>query len=96
MKKRYYRITLISGKVYELHFHKFYKDKFGQPEFIPDLEPTTPKFLQHACELAAGGFFEPGSEARPKWIAPSQVRHVEVVIEEEEKKDDSKIITLAQ
>lgn len=87
MKKRYFKITLIDGKEHDLPFSKAFNG------FVPDAPATTTSFLEACEEIASTGFMEPGSDARPKWIAPSQIKHVEVVIEEQKNNgSDLKII----
>lgn len=76
MLKRYFLITLVDGQSFELHFEKVFKG------FVPLVPATTPAFLKAACELSQEGFMEPGTDARPRWINSSQIKHVEVVIEQ--------------
>lgn len=75
MKKRYFKITLNNGKEHDLPFNKAFRE-----QIVPDLPANFVQFLKVCEEISMTGFMEPGTDARPKWIAPSQIKHVEVVI----------------
>lgn len=78
--KRYFLITLITGQTYELLFDKVFTG------FVPLVPPNNHAFLKAACALSQEGFMEPGTDARPRWINPSQIKHIEVVFEESKMK----------
>lgn len=80
MLKRYFLITLIDDRQFELPFEKVFS-RHGIPQPVPLVPANSMQFLVAACQLSQEGFMEPGTDARPKWINAAQIRHVEVVIE---------------
>lgn len=75
--KRYFLITLITGETFELLFEKVITG------FLPvGIPPNQQRLVEMACELSNEGFMQPGTDARPKWIGGSQIKHVEIVFEE--------------
>jgi hypothetical protein len=78
--KRYFLITDINGKEYEIPFDKAYSG------FVPDVTADNPKFREYCVMICQEGFcpeiIDPTqTKERMCWIAPSQIKSVKVVIE---------------
>jgi hypothetical protein len=86
--KRYFLITDINGKEYQIPFDKAYSDIL----IIPlDLRADNPKFREYCIMICQAGFcpeiIDPAqTKNHMRWIAPSQIKSVSVVIEKPEMK----------
>jgi hypothetical protein len=75
--ERYFNIILLNGKSHKLPFEKAFK----QGAFIPvGLAANDTRLVMAAMDIGTHGFMEPGTDARPRIIAPSQIKFVEIVI----------------
>lgn len=72
--RKYLLITTVTDEQYELDFpdKRIMEVGLGAPAFF---------FLFDAERVASNGFCPDPKATPPRWIAPSQIKHVEVVFE---------------
>jgi hypothetical protein len=99
--RRYFLIETLDGIKYPLSFEKVFSDQFGKPTFVPQAAINNPNLVAAAVALCQEGFCptikdDLRNATVLEWIAPSQIKSVKIIFEDDKEEKKSNIITLDQ